>query len=293
VTASGVEASDACRGSVWPRLTRGGATGLLAVTVAFDEAAMAWGQGDRVRLHAAGSLRAALTEVARDFTAASGVRVDLVFGASGLLRERLERGEPGDVFASANMEHPEALARAGKAGPVVLFARNRLCALARPEVRVTEGTLLDRMLDPAVTLGTSTPRADPSGDYAREVFRRAEALRPGSHARLEARARRLVGGPTSSPPPADRSVYVQLLVAGEADVFLTYCTNAAQAVRELPSLRVVPLRAPLAVGADYGLTVLTAAHAERAGRLVSFILSPEGQAILTRHGFAAPTGPGG
>jgi ABC-type molybdate transport system substrate-binding protein len=85
----------------------------------------------------------------------------------------------------------------------------------------------------------------------------------------------------------------KLLVAGQADVFLTYCTNAAQAVRELPSLRVVPLPAPLAVGADYGVTVLTAAHAERAGRLVSFILSPEGQAILTRHGFAAPTGPGG
>jgi molybdate transport system substrate-binding protein len=108
---------------------------------------MAWGQGDGVRLHAAGSLRAALTEVARDFTAASGVRVDLVFGASGLLRERLERGEPGDVFASANMEQPEPLARVGKAGPAVLFARNRLCALARPEVRVTEDTLLDRMLD--------------------------------------------------------------------------------------------------------------------------------------------------
>ena len=293
MTASGVEAGAARVRSVWPRLVRGGATGLLAVTVAFDEAAMAWGQGDRVRLHAAGSLRAALTEVARDFTAASGVRVDLVFGASGLLRERLERGEPGDVFASANMDHPEALARAGKAGPVVLFARNRLCALARPEVGVTEDTLLDRMLDPAVTLGTSTPRADPSGDYAWEVFRRAEALRPGSQARLEAKARQLVGGPTSSPPPADRSVYVQLLVAGQADVFLTYCTNAAQAVRELPSLRVVPLPAPLAVGADYGLTVLKGGHAERAGRLVSFILSPEGQAILTRHGFAAPTGPGG
>ena len=36
---------------------------------------MAWGQGDGVRLHAAGSLRAALTEVARDFTAASGIPV--------------------------------------------------------------------------------------------------------------------------------------------------------------------------------------------------------------------------
>jgi ABC-type Fe3+ transport system substrate-binding protein len=54
----------------------------------------------------------------------------------------------------------------------------------------------------------------------------------------------------------------------------------------------------LARGGATGLLAVTvafdeAAHAERAGRLVSFILSPEGQAILTRHGFAAPTGPGG
>jgi hypothetical protein len=39
--------------------------------------------------------------------------------------------------------------------------------------------------------------------------------------------------------------------------------------------------------------VLTGAFADRADRLVSFILSPEGQAILARHGFAAPTSPGG
>jgi PBP superfamily domain len=116
---------------------------------------------------------------------------------------RILRGE-ADVFASANMEHPEALARAGKVGPVVMFARNRLCALARPEVGVTADTLLDRLLDPAVTLGTSTPRADPSGDYAWEVFRRAEALRPGSQARLEAKARQLVGGPASPPAGPER-----------------------------------------------------------------------------------------
>jgi hypothetical protein len=33
------------------------------------------------------------------------------------------------VFASANMEHPQALSAAKKSGPVVLFARNRLCAM--------------------------------------------------------------------------------------------------------------------------------------------------------------------
>ena len=39
--------------------------------------------------------------------------------------------KPGN---SANMEHPQALAEANKSGPVVLFARNKLCALVRPGV---------------------------------------------------------------------------------------------------------------------------------------------------------------
>jgi hypothetical protein len=62
-------------------------------------------------------------------------------------------------------------------------------------------------------------------------------------------------------------------------------TNASQAARELPSLQVVQLPAPLAVDAG--------ARAERALCLMSFILSPEGQAILARHGFSAPTTPAG
>jgi molybdate transport system substrate-binding protein len=268
------------------------ATGLL-LTLPLVHPGPARGEGDAVRLYAVGSLRGPLTEIARAFTMATGIRIELEFGASGLLRERLDGGEPGDVFASANMEHPEALARAGKAGPVVLFARNRLCALARAELRLTEETLLNRMLDPTIELGTSTPRADPAGDYAWEVFRRAEVIRPGSQALLQAKARPLVGGPPSPPPPPDRSVYGQLLADREADMFLTYCSNAAQAAREVTGLEVVPLPPALVVEADYGLTVLTAARAGRADRLVSFILSPVGQAILARHGFTAPTHPDG
>ncbi len=53
------------------------------------------GAGEAVRLHAAGSLRGALTEIAQAFTRAYGVPVTLEFGASGLLRERLEKGEAG------------------------------------------------------------------------------------------------------------------------------------------------------------------------------------------------------
>ena len=45
----------------------------------------------------------------------------------------------------------------------------------------------------------------------------------------------------------------------------------------------------LNVGADYGLTALSAAQAEQALKLVLFILSPAGQQILAGYGFSAPT----
>jgi molybdate transport system substrate-binding protein len=247
---------------------------------------------ETVRLHAAGSLRGALSEVAETFTRAYGIGVKTEFGASGTLRERLEAGEPGDVFASANMEHPLTLARHGKAGPVVLFARNELCVLAQPELKIEARDLLDRLLDPNVKVGTSTPRADPSGDYAWEVFRKADSIRPGSRAILERKALTLTGGPTSPRPPEGRNVYVHLMQERQADVFLTYCTNARFATRERPGLQALPLPPPLAVGADYGLTVLSTAHPERAMKLAMFILSPEGQNILARYGFTAPTSPG-
>jgi ABC-type molybdate transport system substrate-binding protein len=140
---------------------------------------------DAVVLHAAGSLRGALTEVAQGFEKSSGLKVQAKFGASGLLKDEIAAGVKAEVFASANMEHPQALAKANKSGPVVLFARNKLCALVRPGLAVTGDTLLERMLDPRVKLGTSTPKADPSGDYAFEAFRKAEAVQPSSQSALE------------------------------------------------------------------------------------------------------------
>jgi len=200
-----------------------------------------------VRLYAAGSLRSALTEVIAAFEKAQGVKVEPTFGASGLSRERLAGGERGDLFASADMAQPLALRSAGKAGPVVLFARNRLCALARPNLAVTSETLLAVMLDPAVRLGTWTPRADPSGDYAWEVFRRAEAVRPVSRERLEAKALKLTGNPDMPQPPAGRNVYAWHLAENRADLFLAYCTNAKALETELPGARTVELPPELAV----------------------------------------------
>jgi ABC-type molybdate transport system substrate-binding protein len=242
---------------------------------------------ETVLLHAAGSLRGALTDVAKSFQTATGLRIEAKYGPSGLLRDEIAGGAKAEVFASANMSHPDSLAKASKSGPVSMFARNRLCALVRPGLAVTPDTLLERMLDSKVKLGISTPKADPSGDYAFESFAKADKVRPGAGATLERKALQLTGGPNSPAPPKDRSVYGLLVAEGQADIFLTYCTNAVVAQRENAGQQIVALPEALAVGADYGLTVINGASAN-AGRFAAYILGADGQAILKKHGFAPP-----
>lgn len=244
-------------------------------------------QSPPLQLYAAGSLREAMTEVARQFESQSGRKVALTFGASGLLRERIEKGEPAQVFASADMDHPQRLAEAGEWKPPAVFALNQMCALTVPALDVTPDTLLDAMVRPSVRVGTSTPKADPSGDYAWALFRRAEVLRPGAFAALEGKALQLTGGADSPKPPAGRGTYGWVMDEGKADIFLTYCTNAVAAQREIPRLKVVAAPESLQVSARYGVTVRRGADAG-AAMLAQYILSPAAQTVLRRYGFGQP-----
>jgi len=248
-------------------------------------------QGE-VMVLAAGSLRRALTEVAAAFERATpDQRVKLVFGASGLLLDRIRNGERADVFASANLEHPQALVTAGKARAMRPFARNALCALVAPGVAVQSETLVEKMLDARIKLGTSTPKADPSGDYAWAMFERIESNDPqkraGAFAALSGKALQLTGGPNSPPPPADRNVYGELVAQGRADIFITYCTNASLALAEQPQLRVVAVPAAINVSASYGVAV-TGDAPPAADAFADFLLGAAGQALLARQGFSPP-----
>jgi molybdate transport system substrate-binding protein len=240
-----------------------------------------------IRVLAAGSLRAAFGEVGVAFTRHFGAKVENNFGPSGLLRERIEKGEPADLFASADMGNPRALSEAGKSGPVVLFARNRLCAFVRPALPTTSDTLLATLLDPQIKLGTSTPKADPAGDYTWSMFANADTVRPGSRALLEAKALKLVGGLTSTAPPPGTDVFAWHLREGHADVFVGYCSAGESFKKSLPEGTVVGIPSELATGADYGMTLLPTQN-QSAPALALFILSEEGQKILSQYGFDAP-----
>ncbi|MBT1443914.1 molybdate ABC transporter substrate-binding protein [Shewanella sp. JM162201] len=237
-----------------------------------------------IQVRAAGSLKAALTELITAYEKESGGKVAAEFGPSGLLKDRIEQGEAAALFASANMKHPEALLKAGIGLEVRPFARNELCALARPGLSVNTETLLSTLLAADVVVGMSTPKADPAGDYAVAVFELAEQQRAGAAAALKVKARQLTGGPSSAKAPDGVNPYAHVMRQQQADVFLTYCTNGRLAQAEFAALQLIPLPDYLRVGADYGVLLLD----ERARPLADYLISAKGQAILASFGFAGP-----
>jgi ABC-type molybdate transport system substrate-binding protein len=240
-----------------------------------------------IQVYAAGSLREALTSIAGGYQDRTGQKVALTFGASGLLRERIEKGEPAAIFASADTLHPQRLAAAGNWLAPVVFVRNSMCALTSEKLAAESSSLLSLMLKPQVRVGTSTPRSDPSGDYAWALFNKAEEIQPGAFNALDAKALKLTGAANSPQPPAGRSFYAWAMDEGQADVFLTYCTNAVAAQVEVPRLKVVQMPAELQVGAAYALTVSKSAN-PAAAAFARTLLEPTAQAVFNRFGFARP-----
>lgn len=259
----------------------------LALTVALAGCATQTTTPDPVVVYAAGSLRDALTEVARDHEARTGQKIALTFGPSGLLRERIEKGEGAQVFASADTQHPQRLANGGGWVAQTIFVRNSLCALVQPGLTVTPDNMLDTLLRADLKLGMSSPRSDPAGDYAVTLFQKAGTMQPGADAALNARALQLTGGPSSPAAPAGRNPYAWVMEQGKADVFLTYCTNAVAARKERSVLQVVQMPPALQVGAAYGLTVRQGAPAPAVAFAKALVAEPA-QAILARHGFGRP-----
>ena len=235
-----------------------------------------------IKVFAAGSLTGALTAVIKLYQEKTGVQVQAEFGPAGLLRERIESGEHPDIFASANMAHPQALADKGEATIPIVMARNRFCARALPGFGLTTANLFDRMLDPkTVGIGTSTPKADPGGDYAWMMFARAEQARPGAGKTLEAKARQLVGGKHNPPVPPGQDAIAYFFHRHEIDISLGYCSSRSTAPD--PNFTTVELPPELAVTADYGLSVL--GHREAALRFALFVMSPEAQHLIGLYGF--------
>jgi molybdate transport system substrate-binding protein len=226
-----------------------------------------------LRVSAAASLTDAFRELAAAYERSHpGLTVELNFAGSQVLQTQIEHGARVDVFASADLAHAQALAKAGLLGPHRVFARNRL-VVARP---AGEGKVrrLEDLARPGIRLVVAGPSV-PAGRYT------AEALGKMSAGPFGAGFRTSVEANVVSQETNVRAVLAKVAL-GEADAGFVYATDLVGA----RGVAAIDIPEACNVIAEYPIGILreSAAPAEAAA-FVDFVLSADGQAVLGRHGF--------
>lgn len=195
--------------------------------------------------------------------------VDVVLNLAGSssLREQILGGAPADVFASANMENMEQVRTAGLvAGEPRIFARNQLRIAVPPGNPAGISGLAD-FADEALFLGLCA-NGVPCGDFARAALA-AAGIDPS----------------VDTNEPDVRSLLTKIEV-GELDAGITYVTDVVSSGGSVEGI-VIP--DDVNVVADYPVAVLSGAPSpEIADEFVGFLLSAEGQKILSEFGFSSP-----
>jgi molybdate transport system substrate-binding protein len=222
---------------------------------------------------AAASLTNAFKDIAAAFEAANPeTRVQLNFGASGALLQQMAKGAPVDVFASADQEtmqqaEQQQLLRPGAKAD---FAGNTLVVVVPHDAAAPPRTLAD-LAGPAVKkVAIGLPASVPVGRYTRAVLEKANLWTP-----IEAR---MIGAQTVRQA-------LDYVARGEVDAGFVYATDAAILPGKMKIAFVVPTGTPVI----YPIAPLAAAPNPAAARkFVAFVLSPAGQAVLAKHGFAKP-----
>jgi molybdate transport system substrate-binding protein len=210
----------------------------------------------KVTVFAASSLTNAFTAEAAAFAQATGDQPTFSFAGSQELVAQVREGAPADAVATADLETMSKVPRGASAQ---VFARNRLVVIAGPgnPKHVTGLTDLARA-DLVVVLAAP---AVPAGHYAVQAL---DAAHVTVHAKsLEDNVRGVL----------------TKVALGEADAGIVYASDAKSAGKNVTTIPI-----PNSPVASYpALAVHPAGQA-----FVDFLLSAQGQAILTRYGFLPP-----
>jgi len=224
------------------------------------------GSAASITVFAAASLTESFIQIGQDFQAISGSKVTFNFGASSTLATQINHGAPADVFAAASPATMKAVTDAGGAGASVDFASNTLL-IAVPEGNPARITGLADFADQDKKIAICAPQV-PCGAAAEKVFAAAQI--------------------TPEPDTLERDVKATLakVAADEVDAALVYQTDVMGSPDDVEGVDFP--ESSQAVN-QYLIATLTASQAPEVSQaFVDYVLSPEGQSVLTRAGFAQP-----
>jgi molybdate transport system substrate-binding protein len=226
---------------------------------------------------AAANLNFALTEIAERFVRDRGLRVDLVFGASGTLTRQIQDGAPFELFLAADEEFPNRLAAAGLTRDAgVVYAVGRLAIFAPKGSPLTVDERLEGLARLAKTGGVTrfaiaNPEVAPYGRAAVAVLRERgvwDTIRP--HLVLGDTVAQAAQFATTGNAVGGLIAYSLVLAPGFAD-------RGTHAV--IPDADYPPLRQRM---------VLLKRASPTTTQFYSYLQSETVRAIFRKHGYAGP-----
>jgi molybdate transport system substrate-binding protein len=234
-------------------------------------------QGE-LTIFTAASLTDAFKEMAAQIEQANpGTKLTFNFAGSPTLRTQLAQGARADVFASADEPNMYGAEKDGTiSGEPRIFARNLLVVVVPAHNPAGIKTLQD-LAKPKLKL-VLTNKDVPVGNYARQALDKMSQDPAFGNDFAKRVLANLVSEETNVKQVASK---VQL---GEADAGIVYSTDVTQAIRS--AVRVIDIPPEFNVIAKYPITAVKGTRNESGGRaFIEYVLSPAGQAILTRLGF--------
>ena len=225
-------------------------------------------QGAEIDVFAAASLKNVFGELNQRFESQKpGVTVKFSFAGSQQLALQINQGAPCDVFASADQAQMKNAKQSNRipAKSVLKFAENRL-VIAVPEKSEIQSVkdLTKRGLK-VVLAGPSVP----AGAYA------VKMLTKGGEPFKSAVLKNVVSY------EQDVRAVLTKVALGEADAGVVYATD----IQAAKGVRAIELPAQFETKSAYYIAALNGPHQDAGSKFVSFVMSPEGQKLLSDDGF--------
>jgi molybdate transport system substrate-binding protein len=224
-----------------------------------------------INVAAAANLTDAFTELAKEYTSRTGNKVVFSFGATADLARQIENNAPFDLFASADVENVERLAKKGllSDGTQRLYARGRLVLWSPPGARKVVVKLEELSNSDVERIGIAKPDIAPYGRASVEALKALslwEKVEP-----------KVVYG-------QNVSLVRQFAATGNVDA--AFIPKALVRAGDTNTIDVDEnLHQPI----NQAMAIIKASpRQEEARRFLDFVMSPEAQALLERYGYRKP-----
>jgi molybdate transport system substrate-binding protein len=227
-----------------------------------------------VNVFAAASLTDALKEIAKNYEAKSGDKINYNFTGSNVLARQIEQGAPADIFFSADEAQMDNVAKSGLIDPTSRqdLLLNTLVIVAPSDSPLANFTPPDLAKPNIQRIALADPKAVPAGVYAK-----AYLTKIGLWSQVEAKV----------VPTANVRAALAAVQSSDAEVGIVYQTDAqasksTKVIYAVPQADGPPIKYPVAlVRGESKSTERVSAKK----KFLAYLESPDALAVFKKYGF--------